>query len=345
MPVTLRDVARDAGVSVRTVSNVVSGSVHVAPATRAHVEASLDKLGYRPNLVARNLRRGRTGLIGLALPELDVPYFSELARAIVGVTRQHDLTVVIEQTDGRADHERALLEGGARGTLFDGLILSSLALGADEVADLAGPLPVVLLGERESRHRVDHVAIDNVAAAQVATEHLVGLGRRRIAAVGYQRPATHQTAHLRARGYEQALAAAGRVADPALRVMTEHYHRADGATAMRALLELGDPPDAVFCFNDLLALGVIREALCAGLRIPRDLAVVGFDDIDDGRYSTPTLTTISPDKEQIAELSVQMLMARVGGDPSKPREHITGFELAVRESTVGVRRRRRRASA
>lgn len=342
MPVTLRDVARDAGVSVRTVSNVVSGSTHVAPDTRAQVEASLHKLGYRPNLVARNLRRGRTGLLGLALPELDVPYFSELARTVVRVTRQLDLTVVIEQTDGRADYERALLEGGARGTLFDGLILSSLALGADEVADLAGTLPVVLLGERESRHRVDHVAIDNVAAAQVATAHLTGLSRRRIAAIGYQDDEAHQTAKLRARGYEQTLAAAQLPVDPDLCVTTEHYHRADGARAMRALLDLPEPPDAVFCFNDLLALGAMREALSSGLRIPRDLAVVGFDDIDDGRFSTPTLTTISPDKEQIAQDAVQLLMARVDGDPSKPREHVAPFELVVRESTTGRRRRRAR---
>jgi DNA-binding LacI/PurR family transcriptional regulator len=340
MPVTLRDVAREAGVSVRTVSNVVSGSVHVAPATRAQVEASLQKLGYRPNLVARNLRRGRTGLVALAFPELDVPYFAELARAIVGVTRQHGITVVIEQTDGRADYERELLEGGARSALFDGLILSPLALGVGEVADLAGGLPVVLLGEREAHHRLDHVAIDNVAAARVATAHLAEQGRRRIAAIGYQHPETNQTAHLRARGYEEALTAAGLPLDPELRIFTGYYHRDLGARAMRTLLDLPEPPDAVFCFNDLLALGAMREALSSGVRIPRDLAVVGFDDIEDGRYSTPTLTTISPDKKHIAHVAVQMLIARVAGDPSKPREHIAAFELAVRESTAGRHRRR-----
>lgn len=342
MPITLREVARDAGVSVRTVSNVVNGSPHVAPSTRAQVEASLQKLGYRPNLVARNLKRGRTGLVGLAFPELDVPYFAELARAIVAVTRHHDLTVVIEQTDGRADYERALLEGGGRGTLFDGLILSSLALGADEIAERAQGLPVVLLGERESGHRIDHVAIDNIAAAQVATEHLIGIGRRRIAAIGYQAAATHQTAHLRARGYEQALESADLPVDRELCVFTETYHREAGARAMRALLELPAPPDAVFCFNDLLAQGAVREALTSGLRVPRDLAVAGFDDIEDGRYSSPTLTTISPNKQQIAQVAVEMLVARVSGDPSKPREHIAAFELAVRESTVGRRRRRAR---
>lgn len=342
MPVTLREVAEDAGVSVRTVSNVVNGSAQVAAATKAQVEASLQKLGYRPNLLARNLKRGRTGLVGLAFPELDVPYFAELARAIVEETRRLDLTVVIEQTDGRADHERALLQGGGRGALFDGLILSSLALGADEVAELAQGLPVVLLGERESGHRLDHVAIDNIAAARVATEHLISLGRSRVAAVGYQTLETHQTAHLRARGYEQALEEANLPVDPDFCVFTESYHREGGARAMRTLLDSPKPPDAVFCFNDLLAQGAIREALTSGLRVPRDIAVAGFDDIEDGRYSSPTLTTISPNKQQIAQVAVEMLIARVSGDPSKSREHIAAFELAIRESTAGRRRRRTR---
>ncbi|GAB3764900.1 LacI family DNA-binding transcriptional regulator [Microlunatus parietis] len=340
MSVTLRDVALDAGVSVRTVSNVVSGTVRVAPDTRSRVEASLQKLGYRPNVIARNLRQGRTGLIGLAFPELDVPYFAELARAIVRASREHGLTVVIEQTEGREEHERALLDGGARGTVFDGLILSSLALGADEIADLAGNLPIVMLGERAPHHRLDHVGIDNVAAARVATEHLVSLGRSRIAAIGYQHPKVNETAHLRARGYEDALADAGLPVDRSLCAYTDAYHREDGAQAIRRLLDLPSPPDAVFCFNDLLALGAMRAALAHGVRIPQDLAIVGFDDIEDGRYSTPTLTTIVPDKEQIALVAVEMLLARLSDDPSKAREHLARFELAVRESTVRRRRRR-----
>lgn len=340
MPVTLRDVALDAGVSVRTVSNVVSGFPNVATTTRDHVQASVRKLGYRPNLIARNLRQGRTGLIGLALPELNVPYFSDLAQSIMHFARANDLTVVVEQTYGDPALEHDLLSHGGRGMLFDGLIFSPLTLTSAEVAEIAGSMPVVLLGEREATHRFDHVAIDNIAAARVATDHLIGLGHKRIAAIGYQPDEKLRTSALRARGYETALASAGMPLDPDLTIVTERFHRADGAAAARRLLALPDPPDAVFCFNDLLALGALREALETGRKVPRDLAIVGFDDIEDGRYATPSLSTVRPRKDQIARLAVEMLVARLDGDPSRPREHVAEFDLAIRESTTGRRRKR-----
>jgi DNA-binding LacI/PurR family transcriptional regulator len=195
---------------------------------------------------------------------------------------------------------------------------------------------MVLLGERVYEGPADHVSIDNVAAARVATEHLVGLGRRRIAAIGDQLNPAHQTAHLRLRGYLEALAEAGLPAPPEWRPPVEGYHRADGAAAMRRLLDLPEPPDAVFCFNDLLALGALRTLSERGVRVPEDVAVVGWDDVEDGRYSTPTLTTISPDKQQIASLAVEYLAAQLdSGTHEPPREVTADFSLAVRESSVG----------
>jgi DNA-binding LacI/PurR family transcriptional regulator len=284
-------------------------------------------------------------MIGLAVPDLSVPYFSELAGAVIRYAQQHGLIVVVEQTDGDAAREHALLDAGAQGALVDGVILNPLTMSSQEVADRAESMPVVLLGERESMHRLDHVAVDNVAAARVATEHLISLQPRRIAAIGYQDDVRLQTAHLRARGYEQALVGAGLDVDPALCVRVKDYHRHDGAEAMRRLLDLADPPDAVFCFNDLLALGALRTASSEGLRIPRDLAIVGFDDIEDGRYSSPRLTTIRPDKDEIARIAVRMLFDRIAGTPGKPREHLAPFSLEVRESTTGTRRRRTHAAA
>jgi DNA-binding LacI/PurR family transcriptional regulator len=172
----------------------------------------------------------------------------------------------------------------------------------------------------------------------VATEHLIGLGRRRIAAIGDQMQPAYQTAHLRLRGYLEALAGAGLPARPEWRPPVEGYHRADGAAAMHRLLDLPEPPDAVFCFNDLLALGALRTLHERGMRVPQDIAVVGWDDVEDGRYSTPTLTTISPDKQQIASLAVDFLAAQLrSGQQDAPREVTADFSLAVRESSVGVR--------
>jgi LacI family repressor for deo operon, udp, cdd, tsx, nupC, and nupG len=336
----LRDVADRAGVSIRTVSNVVNGYAQVTDETRRRVEKAVAELGYRPNLLARNLKRGRTGLLALVVPELDVPYFSELARAVIAEARERGYTVVVDQTDGEPDRERELIMRGASAALFDGVILSPLSLSQADLARRDGGDPLVLLGERIAESPYDHVAIDNVAAASAATEHLLALGRTRIAAVGDQPYDTGETAQLRTRGYREAHAARGLAVDESLILPTHRFHRSDGAAAMAALLDRPQgPPDAVFCYNDLLALGAIRTLLTRGLRIPEDVAVVGFDDIEAGRYNTPTLTTISPDKAMIAQLAVDRLVTRLGGPPDAddaPAELWAPHRLVIRESTAGT---------
>lgn len=335
MSPTLREVAARAGVSIRTVSNVVNDFPHVAPHTRAHVQQVLDEMGYQPNAAARLLRRGRTGMIALVLPELDVPYFAELTRAVIEQAAARGYTVVIDQTDGDPARERDLVMRGNRAALFDGLIFNPLALGDADLRNRPVKQPVVLLGERILDSGMDHVMIDNVAAAHLATTHLVEIGRRRIAAIGHQPDVNRQTALLRTDGYRQALTDAGIPSDPELIRQTPFFHRADGAEAMRQLLDLPRPPDAVFCYNDLLALGALRTALRSGVRVPEDLAIIGFDDIEDGRYSTPSLTTISPDKTEIARLAVDLLMRRLDGDEAPPAQLNTHFTLSIRESTAG----------
>jgi DNA-binding LacI/PurR family transcriptional regulator len=333
--VGLKHVAEAAGVSVKTVSNVVNGYAHVTDATRTRVQQAIDELNYRPNLAARNLRQGRSDVIALALPELDLPYFAELARSVIKSAEARGWTVLIDQTDGLVEREQLVIDG-IRGRLIDGLIFSPIALGADELGRRRDTVPLVLLGERVYDGPADHVSIDNVAAGRVATGHLVGLGRRRIAAIGDQPRPQSQTAHLRRRGYEEALADAGLPVLPDLLIEVDAYHRADGAAAARQLMALPEPPDAIFCFNDLMALGTLRALLELGVRVPQDVAVVGWDDIEDGRYSTPTLTTISPDKQQIASLAVEFLAARLGEGRAEPAREVTaGFELLIRESSVG----------
>lgn len=333
--VSLRDVATRAGVSVKTVSNVVNGYVHVSPETRSRVQAVLDELNYRPNLSARSLRRGRSGLIALALPELEVPYFAELSRHIVQAAESHGWTVLIDQTEGLAERERLVMDG-IRAHLIDGLIFSPLASGRRELTARRDKTPMVLLGERVYDGPVDHVGIDNVAAAQAAVTHLLSLGRRRIGAIGEQRRPSAGTARLRSMGYVQALTGAGIAIDEEIVMTSASYHRADGAAAMLRLLALPRPPDAVFCYNDLLALGAMRTLYERGVRVPEDIAVMGFDDIEEGRFSAPSLTTVRPDKAHIAATAVALLAARVDDhDESGPREVTAPHDLAVRESTSG----------
>jgi DNA-binding LacI/PurR family transcriptional regulator len=335
MAVSLRDVAARAGVSVKTVSNVVNGYVHVAPGTRARVEAAVAELGYHPNLSARNLRGGRSGIIAFAIPEIGVPYFAELAQEVIAAASSRSFTVLIDQTEGRADREQLVIEG-IRAHLIDGLIFSPLATSERELSEREDTTPLVLLGERGSGGLADHVAIDNVAAAREAVLHLAQLGRRRVAAIGAQ-PAESMTAHLRLVGYRQGLEQAGLGYDAALVADVPAYHRLEGARAMARLLDSLTPPDAVFAFSDLLALGALRACHDRGFRVPEDIAVVGFDDIEDGRYSVPSLSTISPDKEQIARLAVELLVTRLGHrEAHQPRECIARHQLIVRESSAGA---------
>jgi LacI family repressor for deo operon, udp, cdd, tsx, nupC, and nupG len=337
MTVTLRDVAEKSGVSIRTVSNVVNGYAPVAEATRVRVQATIDALGYRPNLMARSLKQGRSRVIALVVPELDVPYFAELTRLVIAEARAHGYTVIIDQTDGDELQERELVIQNSRSLGFDGVILSPVALSQSDLSSRATTVPIVLLGERISSSGVDHVAIDNVAAAREATTHLISRGRRRIAAIGDQPYNTGETAQLRTLGYRQAHEQAGIAIDETLIVPSNRFHRDNGARAMEGLLAREVRPDALFCYNDLLALGAMRVALTHGLRIPEDLAIVGFDNIEDGQYSTPTLTTIAPDKAEIARQAVSQLIARVEStDTNEPREIRAGYSLLVRESTAGA---------
>jgi DNA-binding LacI/PurR family transcriptional regulator len=330
----LKDVAALAGVSVKTVSNVVNGYPHVSPEMRRRVQAALDQLGYRPNLSARSLRRGRSGIIALALPHLQEPYFAELAGAVISSAEARGCTVLVDQTDGVRSREQLALSG-IRPHLIDGLLLSPLAVSTADLLERRDSTPLVLLGERISDSPFDHVTMDNVAAARAATEHLLGLGRRRVAAVGAQDEDAGHTARLRLRGYTDALTAAGTPVRPELVASVVSFHRSDGAAAMEHLLGLPEPPDAVFAFNDLLALGAMRTLHRLGVRIPEDVAVVGVDDVEESRFSTPGLSTVSPDKQHIAELALEALLRRVEGDVSEPAELRARWSLQVRGSTGG----------
>ncbi len=334
--VSLRDVAELAGVSVKTVSNVVNQYTHVSAVTRERVQSALDQLGYRPNLSARSLRGGRSGLIALAVPELDSPYFAELARHIMYAAESRGWNVLIDQTDGRPEREKLVMDG-IRAHLIDGVIFSPLASGPAELAMRADTTPMVLLGERLHNGTMDLVGIDNVAAAEAAVAHLAGLGRTRIAAIGEQRHRRGETARLRLRGYAAALSSAGLSLDPALVMPSASYHRTDGAAAMRELLELAQPPDAVFCFNDMLAIGALRTLRDKGVRVPEDVAVVGFDDVEESSYSAPGLTTIRPDKAGIAKTAITLLADRLdGGGDGASREVTERFDLVVRHSTTNT---------
>jgi DNA-binding LacI/PurR family transcriptional regulator len=249
--------------------------------------------------------------------------------------KDHGWTLLIDETQGAKDSERLVLDG-IKSHLVDGLIVSPLALTAREIEGRRDRTPLVLLGERIAHSPVDHVSIDNVTGAQAATEHLASLGRTRIAAIGSQPHVSGGTAALRLRGYRAALKTARIPYDPQLVVPARSYHRADGYAAMTALLDRPDQPDAVFCFNDLLAIGALRALHERGRRVPHDVALIGFDGIEDGEFHTPSLSTITPDKAEIARLALDFLQRRIsGGATTGVQEGYAPFELKIRQSTAG----------
>lgn len=332
--VTMHDVAARAGVSIKTVSNVLNEYPYIRPATRERVERAIAELGYQVNLSARNLRRGTTGIIGLALPELRLPYFAELADSVIRAAEQEGLTVLIEQTGAERARELAVLTSAQR-QMTDGLLYSPLALDLGDLTSLDLDFPMVLLGERIFGAKADHVTMANVDAARAATEHLVACGRRRIAVVGAHLDESSGSAALRLDGYRAALDVAGLPYDPTLVGEAGLWHRATGAEAMNRLLDAGVDIDGVFAMNDALALGVLHALHDRGIAVPEQVAVIGFDDIEEAQYSSPTLSSISPGREQIAQTAVALLRERIdrGDGAGAPRTVVADFTVVPREST------------
>ncbi|GAB3241866.1 LacI family DNA-binding transcriptional regulator [Kineosporia babensis] len=331
----MRDVAELAGVSPRTVSNVVNGYAKVTELTREKVERAIAQLGYRPNVLARHLATGRSGQIVVMVPYLDTPYFAELLQAIIPVARREGYNVLIDQSDGDREHEGQLIGQASHHALFDGMIYSPLGLSQEDLSGRDPALPLVVLGERTSEANFDHVGIDDVAASTEAVQHLIGLGRCRIAAIGDQPYPTGEAAQRRTKGFRAAHAAAGLAVDESLVIGTPRFNRVDGAQAMERLLALENPPDAVFCYSDLVALGAVHTLVRRGFRVPEDVAVIGYDDIEDGRYGLPTISTIAPDKQEIARLAVERLVMRIKSkEPVAGVDLRAGHRLIARQSTL-----------
>jgi len=332
MAVTMNDVARAAGVSLKTVSNVLNDYEFIRPATRQRVRDAIAELGYEANLTARSLRSGKTHMLGLVLSDLAAPYYAELASRIMTAAERRGYRVLLEQSGALEANELGALQGPLR-QLTDGLLFTPLVMGADAVASHRGTKPVVLLGEHILDPRLDLVTMRNQAAAHALTAHLLAGGRRRVAVLGALPGESAGSAGLRLNGYRSALEEAGVPFDPDL-VAPGEWRRDGGAAAVAGLLERGIPFDAVFGLNDALALGAMHELLVRGVSVPQDVAVAGFDDIEEARLASPSLTTVSPGMDEIAEGSVGLLIDRVEGlEAREDGVHAwAGFVLKIRDS-------------
>lgn len=331
---TIQDVAKAAGVSPMTVSNVINNHPNVRPSTRERVLEAMTRLDYRINLAARNLAKGRTGTIGLAVPEVHSPYYSLLAEAIIGAAERRGLRVSIEQTASRENELDAL--SLSRNRLYDGLILSAAGMGQADTERIKVDHPVVILGDRIFGGPVDHVAMPNFEAARAATGHLVERGCRRIALVcGAVTEA--DTSSFRLAGYRRALEEAGLEADPALVRQVERLGMHEGARCAGEMVASGLDFDGVFCVTDSLGMGMLRGLADAGIRVPGQVKVIGFDNVTESGFFIPSLSTVDPDHAGMAERAVDLLVRRIEqtGSGTDHEESVGGFSVVVRESTGG----------
>lgn len=331
MRATVKDVAERAGVSPKTVSNVINGHVFVRPETRERVESALEALDYVPNLTARGLRNGHSGMIALALPDLATAYSSEMAHFFVEAAHERGWGVQIEETGSRPDREKTLLSR-ARAHLVDGLILNPIVLAESAVIRSSELPPVVVIGEVE-QNRTDQVLVDPIGAAAEMTQHLIERGCRRIAIVGSSESAVTATARLRASGYRKALHETGLPHDPRLEIGCDDWSPRGGAETVRVFLDANELPDAFFCFTDSIAFGVLSELSRRDIRVPQDVLVAGFDDVRPGRYSSPPLTTVSFDKREFVGAALDHLARRIEHSTAEPTRTVVPHRIIPRVST------------
>lgn len=333
--VRLIDVAKLAGVSTKTVSNVVHNYLHVTPEMRARVQAAIDQLGYKPNLAARRLVTGKTGMIALAIPEINHPYFSTLADATVVAAADRGFRVLIEQTDSNIDNEQAVLRDREIG-LVDGVIFQPSQVTSLEISQLQKDTPLVLLGEAATPLTVDHVMIDNVAAARVAASHLIKLGCRRIAFLGVIDGDQAGATIRRLEGYQAALEESGMTVDPKLILRVSDFSAAAARASVLEALAADKSIDAILCRDDRFGMGALQAVDQAGLTCPSDVKVVGWDDTEMSSFSNPTLTSVSPNRQKLAETAVELLIERISGHRGIGRHRLVPFSLAIRESAPAI---------
>ena len=309
----MRDVAQLAGVSQRTVSNVVNNFPHISPATRKAVEDAIRQLGYRPNIAAQRLRQGQTHTLALAIPNLAWPYFGELAHLIQEEARRSGYSIMVVETAGTREHEVSVLRD-FRTNLIDGLILSPIELDLKGLNQLELDAPLVLLGERIQDAGIPHFSMDNVSAASEMVHHLYQQGARSFLILGSPHTqATSSAGALRQRGFEKALSELGLDSWAWRSVEVSPWTAGGAQEALSQWLESNNLPDAIFTMNDLLGIGALRALAEANVRVPEDVLVSTWDDTVLSRFSTPTLTTITPDTHAIAREAVQGLIALIEG--------------------------------
>ncbi|MBZ9780860.1 LacI family transcriptional regulator [Pseudomonas sp. REP124] len=327
---TIKDVAALAGISYTTVSHVVNKTRPVSEEVRIKVEAAIKTLDYVPSAVARSLKAKTTATIGLLVPNSLNPYFAELARGIEDYCERNGYCVILCNSDDDPDKQRSYLRVLLEKRI-DGLIVASAGGDSGLAEGLAGVrTPMVIVDRGLEGVDADLVRIDHEYGAYLATRHLLELGHRDIATISG--PAATSVAQMRLAGFCRALKDAG-LKVPAERMVESDFTSTGGYNAAATLLE-GKPPSAIFAANDMIGIGVLRAAAERNIRVPTELSVIGFDDIQMSRYVYPALTTVGQSILQLGEMAAGVLLRRIATPALATEQRIVTPSIVMRESTA-----------
>lgn len=335
MAIRLKDIAADLDVSIVTVSKVLRNKSDVSAATRERVLKRVEEVNYKPNMIARGLASGRSYTVGLIVPDLIDPFFAELAKGLGAALRSDSYQLLLASADEDASVEQHEIENLLnRGV--DALLLASCQTDAAGVAAaLAGRAPCVLIDRSVAGAKAHFVGTDDVLAGRLATAHLQSLGRKRIAHITAE---GLSTADDRVRGYHEALQKQGLAHHKELLVrrrLQESRVDAIGRDAMDALLALPQPPDAVFCYNDLLAVGAIRSVLAHGLRVPQDVAIIGCGNLALSTYLEVPLSSVDQGTAELGQTAAKLALHLIESKKQVAEKHLLIAPKVVQRASTG----------
>ncbi|WP_255350073.1 MULTISPECIES: DNA-binding transcriptional regulator CytR [Grimontia] len=328
---TMKDVAHLAGVSTATVSRALMNPEKVSASTRKKVEQAVMEAGYSPNSLARNLRRNESKTIVAIVPDICDPYFTEIIRGIEEAAMEHGYLVLLGDSGQQESRESSFVN-----LVFTKQADGMLLLGTDLPFDVSKPEqknlpPLVMACEYAPELELPTVHIDNLTAAFEAVNYLTQVGHKQIAQITGDPDAA--LTQFRVQGYQQALRRGGVTINPAYTV-TGDFTFAAGARAMTTLLSLPTPPTAVFCHSDVMAIGAMQQAKRLGFRVPHDISIVGFDDIQFAEYCDPALTTVSQPRYDIGRQAMLMLLKILKGNDVQAGSRLLDAQLVIRESVA-----------
>lgn len=331
MSTTIKDIARVAGVSHSTVSRALKGNPAISAETTKRIQSLAQEMGYVPNTVAQNLLSRETKTIGVVVTTIADPFVTEVVEGVEQVAQEAGYSIFLSMSHNNPSQEMAVVETFQRRRV-DAVIVTSSRVGHLYSQQLNKiQVPVVIVNNEEEGQYLYSVSADDIAGAQLAIEHLLSLGHRRIAYIEPDGRRTFKSNRRRLTGYQTGLEASGILFDPALVISAELHD--DVVMADDALQQLlAAKATAAFCYNDMTAIGLMSACWRSGVQVPADLSVVGFDDLDSAKYVTPPLTTVHQPRQKLGRLAMKMTLGLM--DKQKMTNRRLPCELVVRESTA-----------